>query len=189
MGTRDELRQALSDMIKQIRDHTGLSVEVIGASIWRPKSYRPWLSGERLDRLVRFRMDGLPGPTAIEWTAKKGAIGACWASNRDCHRSWKAISRRHQSDEGMSDAEWSAVGPKARANFSKAEFEAMCGKYAEVLAVPVQDVRGGFMGVISVDIPGDAVDPNGPDQLDSRKVKNTVRTAAYVVRSLLGGAA
>ncbi|MDD9206725.1 hypothetical protein PU560_09635 [Georgenia sp. 10Sc9-8] len=184
--TLDAIRQASASAIKEIRDHTSLPLEAVGACVWEVRSYRPLLWRPRLRRVIRFRIDTYPSPSPVDWIEGKGTIGECWLSKAPKHRHVKPIADRWCIDGAISDRDWARIPSKTKAGMSRQDFQELVGKYAEVLATPIKDQRSGaLLGVLSIDLPYDAAPEDGHPRLNSKVVKAKAGASASVVSHLL----
>lgn len=181
----DDLRQAVATLAVQVHLHTHVGLEYIGGGVWVIRRYRPWLWGERLHRVVRFRLNVAPGPSDIDWTKGKGAVGETWESAKPTFHGWRELCDKYSGgDVPLTAAQWKRIEPTKNFGFNRVEFESMLGKYSEVAAFPLKDRHGLLVGVISIDIPYEAV-PDNRRVLDNRDIKSAAQFAASLMSKTL----
>lgn len=187
---RSDIQKALSSAVGIISDQTGVSIQRLGANAFRVKQVsgvRRWLfkAEPRLERLYRYRIDDHPAASKVAWTMGKGTIGRAWEEGRKAHTDWRQIARRWQ-DKSLSEEQFQEIPEKTRHKFSREEFMAVVGKYAEVVAVPIKDEHGEVLGCVAVDIPLDS-DPKRHDVLIGATVEHVLTAAASTIARRLVG--
>lgn len=140
---------------------TGVPFRDMGVSIFRVTTLPPVVGTEYLVREVRFRLEA-PQPADIDWTLGKGAIGRAWALRKRQHCDWQPIARRWGQMSTVPEADWAGLTEEQRWGFSRDEFRTMSGKYAEILAVPINHPKtGAIMGCMALDRKMDYEAPDG----------------------------
>lgn len=137
----------------------------------------------RLERIERIRLADYPSMSAVTWTEGKGVIGAAWANERPEHVNWSPLASRWDG-VNITDAEWDSIDDHSKAGFSRADFIAMVGKYAEIIAVPIKDEQGTTIGVIAIDRVWRREATQTP-VLDTASVEEAVTSAAAVLQNVL----
>lgn len=180
----DDLRQAVATLAVQVHLHSGIGLRYIGGGVWIIRRYRPWLWRPRLHRVVRFRLNVAPEPSDIDWTPDKGAVGKCWTSKKAQFNRWHELCDKYVSETELTDLQWRRIEAGKSFGFTRSEFESMLGKYSEVGAFPLKDRDGLLIGVISIDIPYEAVS-DSRTLLDTREIKGAALAAASLMRNTL----
>lgn len=188
-----EIRRALNGMLVTVSEtvNQGVDVTLLGASVFvvkRPKILR-WQE-DRLVRLVRYRLRDTPQQSDVEWTKNKGCIGKAWADNKITHQTIRPIAEKYGSAD-VSEAAFERIPARTQRGFTHAEFRNIIGKYAEVLAVPIQkdgDASAKIIGILSVDVPMTVTHPNLGHILDSDSVETLAATCASTVGHQLSSA-
>lgn len=158
------VQKALATLLVQVSEEQGVPLKYLGASAFVPgvrwaRRDGSWRWRRHvLVRVMRFRLDDSPQPTAVFWEKDKGAVGKCWATSREAHCDWHEQAANH-SASALSLADFKAIPEKLRDGFTHQEFVAIAQKYSEILAVPVLSDAGVVVGVISVDIATRAQEP------------------------------
>lgn len=147
---------------------------------------RGWSRREELHRVLRFRLDEHPQPSAVRWTKGKGTIGRAWASRTPQHAVLTPVARQWGADSPQgavpTPQEYGEIPSRARTRFTHEEFVGIAGKYAEVIAVPILAEGEHLIGVFAMDLPMTSTAPGlgtllaGPD----------VEAVAIAAASLLG---
>lgn len=184
-----DMLKACVALAADVSVETGVDVQVIGVSVWRvytPKT-RPRAGVQQacLRRLTRFRILGHPAPSDASWTEGKGVIGRCWEKGQPCYQDWGRAQRKHPASSTMSETKWTDLSPDRRWGFERGEYIAAVHKYAQVLAVPITDEHGKFVGCLSVDIPTavtDLVPTYTEGVLDNGKVRKAMAQTVESVR-------
>lgn len=173
-----DVQQLATQVLQDVSKAANVDITKVGVCVWVISSYRPFLWRPRLKRILRFRLDvSAATPTAVDWTRGKGVIGRAWETGKKQHVDWRPIAARYPG--AISDAEWTRIPADTRWGFTREEFEAVRDKYAEVLALPIADSHAPELyGVLSVDLPMDAVPPDGISRLDRRAVEKKTAIAA-----------
>lgn len=108
----------------------------------------PW-TGLELNRVASFRLKSRPR-AGVRWTRGKGLIGACWETNCDVvanlEQEWAHIRT-------ISETEWNLLDDGLRYGLSHSEY-LRTKDYEVIVATPIQDKEGRFVGCISVDSVG-----------------------------------
>lgn len=121
----------------------------LGANVFIAGRRRLWRQ-PRLRRLERIRLTDYPQPSSVHFSQGKGVVGLCWRNARPEHVDWSPIARRWGSSD-LSGDEWAKIPEEDKYGFTRDEFVAMAGKYAEILAVPVTEPDGTLLGCLAVD--------------------------------------
>lgn len=178
------VQKALTALLAGISDEHKVPIQHLGANVFVPR-LRLVGTGKRLRRprrvlvrVIRFRLDNHPQPTAVTWLPTKGAIGKCWARKRTVHRDWHGQADRH-GDHDLTKDEFEQISVDDRDGFTFEEFVAIARKYNEALAVPVLSEAGAVLGVISIDV---AYRAQKPCILDGDAIEAQADTTATVVR-------
>ncbi|WP_353113860.1 hypothetical protein [Microbacterium sp.] len=146
----------MSLLIELCRDGE-VRFEDLGGSVYRAARWRRTVrhpdgsKGTRLVRVHRFRPSAYPAPSGITWTDKTGAVGECWSKHRPVPKNWHAVAAKYQ--EPITATDFRGVSKATKNGFELEEFNAIAGKYSELLAVPVWDPAHDDrqIGVLSVD--------------------------------------
>lgn len=179
-----DIHQAAIGLAVHIAKHTKIPLEHVGVSAWVVKRYRPWLKNPRLSRIVRFRVTNSIPPSDVDWTIGKGAVGQAWEVRRPTFHTWRDLCDKYGRDGKLTEAQWKGIAKRNRFGFTYQEYKSMLGKYSEVAAFPVCATSGSVIGVISIDIPYEAVDDN-QSRLDVRDVRDRVVTMGELMRVTL----
>ncbi len=173
---------ALKSVVGMRRD---VDLAELGGSVFVVRR-RGWMRREELHRVLRFRLDEHPQPSAVRWTKGKGTIGRAWAARTPQHAALIPVVQRWsaESTEGVvpTPQEYGALPVRARTRFTHEEFVGITGKYAEVIAVPILAEGERLIGVFAMDLPMTCTAPGvgmllaGPD----------VEAVAIAAASLLG---
>ncbi|MFN8074112.1 MAG: PDC sensor domain-containing protein [Kineosporiaceae bacterium] len=184
---RSDVQKALVVALVTIGSQLHLPVEDLGGNVfvvrsaWLPDRHAPfWRRREYLHRYLRFRVTDDPQASDIDWFRGKGVIGICWAEHRPEHAALAALAARY-GHSPLSDSQWERVPERSRWGLDRTEFVEMIGKYAEVLAVPIKDDDGAFLGCVAVDLKLGRRGARTPTVLDSPVVEGVVTTAASVI--------
>jgi hypothetical protein len=139
---------------------------------------------ERLVRIVRFRLKDSPQPSDVDWVRGKGVIGKCWEQQRPVHQHLAPLAKSWARKQ-VTDAAWDQMAERARQGFSRDEFVTTLNKYAEIVAVPIKDEHGGFLGCISVDLAMTSEHAQHGSLLSEPGVEAAIATAAEIVAGTL----
>ncbi len=120
----------------------------------------------------------ISNPSGIRWTRGKGVIGRCWQERQDAGRNQAADYGPYINS---SETEWTALDPAFRDRLDFDEFRRV-KHYGAVIATPITDERGRFVGCISVDAPG-----NCYNQLWDERVRLRLHAIGRLARIALGG--
>lgn len=185
-----EARRNVIGALVTISEATGLDLTQIGASVFVVPRFRlPWRD-EHLVRLVRFRLTDTPQASAVLWTKDKAGIGKAWAQNKIVHEPVKALAEKYGSSD-LSEAEYAKISNASKRGFTHAEFRNIVGKYAEILAVPIQlpdDASSKVIGVLSIDVPMTVEHQNLGNTLTSKTVERVATTCAKTIGQMVSGA-
>lgn len=183
-GRQEAVDLALVDALLLVSDITGYDKWGVGVTAWVVRR-RGLRRIPVLERLARRRLTNRPAPSNIAWTKGKGIIGRCWELETEVHKDLRAACRKYP--QGNITAErFADVSGDLRQGMSLDEFHRMIGKYGEVLAVPMKDKTGAFVGCIAVDIPIDRCD-QGVARLGRVEVREVAATTAALVARVIGG--
>jgi len=193
-------RWCLTFVLEHLRDGhqaRGLTFEELGLSVWVPTMLSRFrgrfmkLPREeyRFRRLNRFRPDGYPQSSAIQWSGSIGTLGQCWREQKeeywDCH----AIAAKYDGVE-MTDKEYARIAAKTRQGFSRAQFTRIVSKYSEIKATPIMHTdpeRDMMIGVLTIDRVYTADQTPFIRHLDSSATQQRAVAAAAGVASTLSG--
>lgn len=156
-GEMDVLKVCVT-LAAEVHRITGIDLEILGVSVWRVyvPGRRGWPQKRHahcLERVERFRIGPHPAPSDASWTEGKGVIGKCWETKRLVFQDWGSAQRACAGQTSMSESRWNAVTANRRWGFERAEYLGAVNKYAQVLAQPITDRHGAFIGCLSIDIP------------------------------------
>ncbi|MCU1668060.1 MAG: hypothetical protein JWP40_987 [Blastococcus sp.] len=182
---QEAIDRALNDAVLQISDLTNYSKWGVGVSAWevrRAGRNRP----ERLERFGRRRFTDRPTPSEITWTRGKGVIGTCWQEQDEVHRDLRAACTRYPNGS-VTPEKFKSVRPDLKLGMTLEEFRMMIGKYGEVLAVPIKNRNGKFLGCVAVDVPIEycVLPTAGTAQLERVQVKQVAAATAAILGRIL----
>jgi len=175
---------ALVDALLQVSDLTGYNKWGVGVTAWGVKR-RGFRRTPVLERLGRRRFTDRPAPSNITWTKGKGIIGLCWEREAEVHKDLRGACARYPQGN-ITASRFAEITEDLRQGMSLEELQKMIGKYGEVLAVPMKDRNGSFIGCIAVDIPIDDCG-DGLPRLGKVSVRHVAATTAAVVSRVIGG--
>lgn len=185
------LEDALATALIQIvRENPALHLEELGANVYMFSRWDRFRRVDheqtRLNRVARLRPGRYPQQSGVDWAAGKGAVGVCWSMKKRIHRDWHALAEKYGSAE-LDRATFDAIPDATRCGFTLTEFQAIVGKYSEVLAEPIWDPRktGVITGVITIDRAYRATSEVFMAQLDKRATHASAGIAAGVVSRIL----
>lgn len=179
-----------SALIQIVRENPALHLEELGANVYMYSRWDRWRRVDheetRLNRVARLRPGRYPQQSGVAWIAGKGAVGVCWTMKKRIHRDWHALAEKYGSVE-LDQATFDAIPEVTRCGFTLTEFQAIVGKYSEVLAEPIWDPRktGVIMGVITIDRAYRQTNEVFMAQLDKRATHGSAGIAAGVVSRIL----
>ncbi|ANC31547.1 hypothetical protein I598_2001 [Isoptericola dokdonensis DS-3] len=179
---RRDIQQLATQALQDVARYGNIDITKVGVCVWVPGTVKPFLWKPRLLRVVRFRLDTAAAkPSDVDWVMGKGTIGEAWRSRRLQHKDWRAIANRHPGR--LTDEQWTQIPTETKSGFTQEEFEEVRDKYAEVLAVPIVDSHSAnvFYGVLSIDLPMDAVPADQTSRLELRAVQTKAKAAADTV--------
>jgi hypothetical protein len=158
--------QELASQDRSVGKDTTIGIGDLGLHVWK-KSWRidykwPFIRCE-LERLRTVRLGSLPALRQIRFYKGKGIIGRCWQLNDEVIEDIPARFANVQSE-----TDWNKLSPAERDRFSYREFMQTRDRGA-ILASPVRDRSGKFIGCVSVDI------GKGVHILRDRSLRNTVQ--------------
>lgn len=192
--TRTDVQKAVVSVLIEISNETGIAMDALGGSVflvtryWRFRRYFLFIErAECLVRYLRFRLTDDPQPSEVDWVKGKGVIGECWDHRRKAYRLLTPQARKYH-DEGVTSAQWEKMNDKSKHGFNRPEFNETIGKYAEVVAVPVKDELGTFLGCLAVDLKLGDRTKETPAALSGAGVEGYLDCAASVVGSRLARA-
>ncbi|MPZ67984.1 MAG: hypothetical protein GEU71_00455 [Actinobacteria bacterium] len=147
------VQDALKTAYVQIVELSGIDYRDVGLHAFLVRGYRlrPWR--KRLVRVGRWRLKSTPPVTGIEWTRGKGLIGRCW----ELRQNVGANLAEEWGFEELDESEWESLEEAVRYGFSYDEYLRVRA-YGAVVAVPILDDAGGFIGCVSADAPGETYD-------------------------------
>lgn len=173
---RVEVRNILASAIVAIADSLKISVSQLGAGVFlvKPRGVR---RTESLIRTERVRIPDDLYETKVHFTRGKGAVGSCWEHRRVIHQNLHQINDKYYDEPELIDHRWDSLSENTTKGFTKEEFTAIVGKYAEVLAVPIMD-NGTLVGCIALDRRWEQTPDAGRSLLNSDATKKVLGTAA-----------
>lgn len=181
---QEAVERALVGALLEISDVTDYNKWGIGVTAWVVRRHGLWRT-PRLERLARRRFTDRPPPSKITWTKGKGIIGLCWELEAEVHRDLRKACEKYP-DGNITPERFDATGGDLRQGMSLEEFRTMIGRYGEVLAVPMKDKNGVFLGCVAVDVPIDYCDLKGLPRLGGVAVRHVAATTAAVLAQLVG---
>jgi hypothetical protein len=165
-ATRELYEDLLSGALWAVVDVTGADPRDLALAAYRLD--RPVLGAPRLSRVHRVRARRRPVASAVRWAPGKGVIGECVSTG--------AVVAR---DVSVADAAGDLQG------LSQTEFEAVRGKYAVVVAVPLVDDSGqasAVTGCLALDGPRGAL-----ERLTAPEVLAVLEASSRALQRLTGG--
>ncbi len=189
LNRRDNTTKAVIGALVEISDLRGVPLQDLGVSVFfvrkgRRLWYFAWTRRRPpfLNRYLRWRLSDSPQESDVDWTSGKGAIGTCWATDRQFYLNNLAMAVRWGDKDLPDDAAYSKVGAKAQQRMSRVDFVTTVGKYAEISAVPIRE-HGHLVGVLSVDVVMGDRTKQSATVLDSPDVVNILDSAAVLVQT------
>jgi hypothetical protein len=199
-GRRLDIHKPVIAALVAVAADTGINITDLGANVFVVKKgigyrlgYKEWTvrtktwrigRKPRLERAERIRLSDYPAMSDVPWTEGRGVIGDCWARARPEYVHWAPLAKRW-SGKDITEAQWARIKPEDKAGFTREQFMMMVWKYAEILAVPIQD-DGKVVGVVAVDRVWRA-DGRQDSLLNITKVEDTVTSMAAVLQNVLAG--
>lgn len=188
-----DILKACVALAAEVHRITGIDLEILGVSVWRVYvPGRRWWPHRRhvdcLERVERFRIGAHPAPSDASWTKGKGVIGKCWDNEQLLFQDWGSTQRSFSGVTSMSDSRWNGVTANRRWGFDRTNYLDAINKYAQVLAQPITDRHGAFIGCLSIDIPAAAdgiVPVVAENALGVGEVRGAATQAAQSLRMLL----
>jgi hypothetical protein len=101
-------------------------------------------------RVARVRLANVGVDYELDWVKGKGVIGACWRDLRDKGLNYAAWVRRHQ---GIGGEAWNSLPEAERWGLTYEEFDRTATKFGAIVATPIFDQGGKFLGTVSADGP------------------------------------
>lgn len=133
---------------------TSVPFEDVGVTVWRVQRS---IWGAALQQVAQEPSAYHTGPTDIRWTRGKGVIGEAWQRGTSCYADFRLLLK--QFPDGLSAEDHKALRRTSIADLRRMdlrEFNAIFGKYREVLAEPIKSQRerdrGKVIGVVSIDL-------------------------------------
>jgi hypothetical protein len=192
LGRKDaKIEAALMSLLLAVTDAGDLRFQDLGASVyvttWRGRLRGR--SGRRpmpLKRIHRFRPSGYPLRSGIAWSAATGAVGECWRTHRVVHKKWHAIATTYDGVE-LDEAQFAKISKDARSGFTCEQFNAIVGKYSEIVTVPIWHGRNDRrqIGVLSLDRVFQADQPDFSYQLGKKDVLAVASATASAAGRIL----
>lgn len=147
------VQDALKTAYVQIVELSGIDYRDVGLHAFLVRRYRvrPWR--QRLVRVGHWRLRSTPPVTGIRWTSGKGLIGRCW----ELRQNVGANLAEEWGLEELTEAEWENLEVDSRYGFSYDEYLRVQA-YGAVVAAPILDDAGRFIGCVSADAPGETYD-------------------------------
>lgn len=153
---RESKRRKRQDMIEVllraglrglINDH-GLVWDKIGINAFVVQRHWHRFGNPRLVRVGQVKFS-LAHPSGITWTRGKGVIGMCWATQidkgRDLHSDYSRVA-------DWTESLWNQEPDEFKQGLTFQEFN-RTKQYGAIVATPIFDPSGRFVGCISVDAP------------------------------------
>jgi hypothetical protein len=177
IAMRREAEQILKGVLVNVSQATSLDWTRIGVHLflvetrWR---WWPWpFRYEVQARAVKVKMSEYPPSTGITWTKGKGVIGRCWAKQILVGKDLRATYARYRV---TSRGDWDRLGPAVRFGLTYDEFVNTREHAGTVLAAPVREPGGAYLGCVSLDAPGDCF-----SVLNTHPIKERLQAAACYI--------
>lgn len=208
---RDRIAFVLRTLAYTVQDLTDLDTRELGVALhllradrWPPSAAAANLAAVfvpgrraprlRLVRVVRERASRRPSTSGVVWRPGKGVIGLCVATGDVVGQDVGADTApwvgagTSAGGHGASVAggvvdRWTLVPEDVRGSFTRAEFDALAGRYGTVLAAPLIDDGGtgsAVVGCVSLDGPHGSF-----ELLWSPDVRSALAQAAETLRRLV----
>ena len=175
---RSRVQKAVVAALVRIATDRLVDIRFLGASVFVLRR-QGRLMQPRLVRVLRFRLDDSPPPSAVTWSKGKGVIGRCWLDRRTQHVCCRQVATTW-GDRQLSPDEFAELPDAVRSGFSHREFVGIAHKYAEILAVPILSEAGETLGVMSIDVAAKA--GLSREVLVGQEVEEVVYNACALVR-------
>ena len=168
---QDLIEILLKAGLRQLINSHGLVWDKVGMNAFVVKE--PWhrFGPAYLVRVGQVKFS-LTHPSGVKWTKGKGVIGTCWLTEkeegRDLHTDYS-----HVVD--WTESIWNLESEELRQGLTFHEFN-RTREYGVIVATPMFNSSGKFVGCISVDAPGGSF-----DQLWSIPARDRLRDVAKTV--------
>ncbi|GAA4351191.1 hypothetical protein [Microbacterium rhizosphaerae] len=179
----DRLEDALMVALLQIvRETPQLHLEDLGANAYVVSGR----DSKRLHRVARLRPGRYPQESGVAWGSGKGMVGACLDQKKRVYRNWYAVAKKYGNTD-ISPEAFEKIPVNTRCGFTYEEFVSIVGKYSEVLAEPIWDLRndGRILGVLTVDRAYRSGESEYTPLLDKRATHESAGLAASVVSRIV----
>lgn len=176
------LHKTLGAAIATVSEIAGVSASELGAGIYLRQGHRFRAPKLRLPRAVRFRLLDHIADSGIRFVPGKGAVGRAWETRNPVHHSWQTHNDAFGAD-GPTWAQWDGLPEDEKHGFTHEEFSRMCGRYSEVVAVPIV-VGSEPVGVLAVDLIPHACEDPGFHLIDEAVLKSLGLTASALAKDL-----
>lgn len=159
LGERSAQRErdivdALKAAYVQIVEGTELDWKEIGLHAFVVRRSWPRVWREHQVRVGRWRLKSTPAvASGVRWTLGKGLIGRCWELKKNVGAN---VTAEWGTTE-LTEAEWEALDPSLRYGLSHEEYQRV-RDYGAIVATPILNDDGRYLGCISADAPGDTYD-------------------------------
>jgi hypothetical protein len=186
-----QFSETLRALLVQLVDKTQVDWKSISVSAFLVRRRYRWFGREELNRVGRERIRSIPRASNVSWTRGKGVIGQCWANQRDFGLDLRAVyaevagmtedewSNLPDENPGITEQQWSNLPDDIRYGLSYHDF-LRTRHHNVVVATPILNRSDRVIGVVTVD------SRDAPfERLASRKSRETLGSAAEVIRNLL----
>ncbi len=178
-GKADEKRRAdatkaVLGCLRLIAPRAGIDIASIGASVFFKQR-----DDKKLAREFRYRLTDTPQASEVAWVAGKGTVGRAWDQRRQLHANLKPISERWGPE--ITEAAFKGMKGETRAGFTYGEFRGIVGKYAEVLATPIVNSDGTYVGILSIDVPMTTTSTSLGTCLNNNEIKEFASNCAALL--------
>ncbi len=150
---REQAWQGALDALDEIERDTSIPIKNLTVHVWLPRrTLRAGLKKE-LVRPLTLRVGYHRANRVVRFVERKGAVGWCWAKNDEVVRSHLSVDFA-----GVTTAsDWASLvaarGEEFTMGLSFEDFE-RTRHLQGVVAVPIRNGTGGFIGCVSADVEG-----------------------------------
>ncbi len=145
--------------------------QTLGINAFLVRRHFPRFWELHLDRVANVRIRQV-GRSRVVWTKGKGVIGQCWVEQADVGRNF-AVDYAGLLD--CTETRWLALPAEFRQGLDYSEFRAT-RHHRTVVAMPIVTEGGRFLGVVSIDAPGDVY-----ELLMKPEARRELRDAAFLI--------
>lgn len=187
---KSRIRAALMGQFIFMANSRQVRFEELGGSVFVPGRLN-WLRKrmgrtERLRRIERFRPSESPQKSGIAWTEATGTVGVAFRMQRGAYKNTHSIAKKYAGVE-LEPAQFERVSLAARDGFDMQQFNAIAGKYSEILAEPIWHLgkERKLLGVVTVDRAFDAEQDTFTPELDGNGFAKNLSTTAILIARIL----